>query len=78
LFSITFELLRLSEFVFIHIPGSFPGFPQRPFVFNNIPASFLQKPLSSFKGGSAISALRPKAFGLSAALRPKAFGRRAV
>jgi hypothetical protein len=29
--------------VLIEILASFAGFPQRPFVFNNIPASFLQK-----------------------------------
>jgi hypothetical protein len=27
----------------MNIPASFPGFPQRPFVFNNIPGSFVQK-----------------------------------
>jgi hypothetical protein len=26
----------------MNIPASFPGFPQRPFVFNNIPGSFVQ------------------------------------
>jgi hypothetical protein len=76
LFSTTFELKVISSFVFIHIPGSFPTFPHRPFVFNNIPASFHQKTLSSFKGGSATSALRPACANASAR-RQKALGRRA-
>jgi len=37
------RILRLSTFVFIHIQASPPSFPQRFFVFNNIPASFRQK-----------------------------------
>jgi hypothetical protein len=38
-----FRFKKLSTFVFIDIPASAPSFPQRSFVFNNIPASFRQK-----------------------------------
>ena len=34
--------LRLSTFVFIDIPASFPSFPQRAFVFIDIAGSFVQ------------------------------------
>jgi hypothetical protein len=34
------RLKGLSTFVFIHIPASFPNFPQQSFVFIDIPASF--------------------------------------
>jgi hypothetical protein len=33
---------QLSTCVFMHIPASFPTFPQRSFVFIDIPASFRQ------------------------------------
>jgi hypothetical protein len=33
------------------IPASFPLFPQRPFVFRDIPASFVQKKEFFFRGG---------------------------
>jgi hypothetical protein len=35
------RLCALSAFVFLDIPASVAGFPQRPFVFNNIRASFV-------------------------------------
>jgi hypothetical protein len=40
-------LLGLTTFVFNDITAPFPGFPQRPFVFNDIPGSFVQKSFSS-------------------------------
>jgi len=43
LFSATFPDQARISFVFIHIPASPTGFPQRSFVFNDIPASFVQK-----------------------------------
>jgi hypothetical protein len=37
------RLIGLSTFLFTNIPASRPGFPQRSFVFNNIPALLVQK-----------------------------------
>jgi hypothetical protein len=36
------RVMRLSAFVFIDIPASPAGFPQRSFVFIEIPGSFVQ------------------------------------
>jgi hypothetical protein len=34
--------LRISTFIFMHIPASPASFPRRSFVFNDIPGSFVQ------------------------------------
>jgi hypothetical protein len=53
------RLKRPTTFVFIHIPGSFPAFPCRSFVFSNIPASFLQKRILFLFFSDILPALSP-------------------
>jgi len=41
------RIIGLSTFIFRNIPASRASFPQRSFVFNNIPAPFVQKRILS-------------------------------